>query len=217
MAMPSKISRRLFYSLLLPSLLSGSIAAILGIIIFLGPYLLLHYGSTAQEGYLGLNIAYNHSSLTTVSHTVSMSFLGNQYVGHTVFIAFWGAVGLVIYLLVFGMLHRMENFLSLVSELGYAHVVRHQYFIYHIVRSLLRILAVIAWCLLLPFFIYKLIPYGIATAQISALHSVSVKNWLFSVLICGACILTIHALTVFLRLMVLRPRLFGESPVLYEE
>ena len=217
MAMPSKNSRRLFYSLLQPSLLSGFIAVLLGITIFLGPYLLLHFGTTAQEGFLGLNVAYQHSSLTTVSHVVSISFLGNQYVGHAVFIAFWGAVGLVIYLLVFGMLHRMENFMSLVSELGYAHVVRHQFFIYHISRGILRIIAVIAWCLLLPFFIYKLIPFGIATAQISALHSVSVGNWLFSVLICGLCILTIHALTVLLRLMVLRPRLFGESPVLYDE
>jgi hypothetical protein len=192
-------------------------AALIGITLFLGPYLLLHFGSTAQEGFLGLNVAYHHSSLTTVSHVISKSFLGNQYVGHAVFIAFWGAVGLVIYLLVFGMLHRMENFMSLVSELGYAHVVRHQFVIYHIVRGLLRVLAVIAWCLLLPFFIYKLIPYGIATAQISAVHSAYIGNWLFSVLICGICILTIHALTVFLRLMVLRPRLFGESSALYEE
>ncbi len=208
---------QLIFSLLLPSWLSGMIAIIIGLAIFVGPLLLLHYGSTTQQGIIGLNAAYQHSSLTVIEQAVSSHFLGNQLVGRIVFIAFWGAVGLVVYLLVAGIFRQIKDIVALVEQLGYVHAVRHQLIRYHIMRGLLRIVAVIAWCLLLPLLIYRLIPYGIAAAHTSTINSSSINNWLLSLLFCLGCMLAIHALTVFLRLMVLRPRLFGSSSVIYEE
>jgi hypothetical protein len=213
----NKNSLRLFYSLLLPSWLSGVIALIIGLIIFAGPFLLLHFGTTAQEGFLGLHIVYQHSSLTTIAHSVSTQFLGNPHVGQAVFVGFWGAVGLVTYLIGESLVRRAENFFTIVQEFGYVHVARHQLFQYHLVRSAVQILAVIAWCILLSLFIYKILPYSIAAAQLSSEPGATSSNWLTSLAYSAGCILAIHALTVFLRLMVLRPRVFGQSSVVYDE
>ena len=217
MSLISKNSLRLFYSLLLPSWLSGVIALFIGATIFIGPYLLMNFGTTAQEGFLGLHIVYQHSSITTIAHSVSTQFLGNPRVGQAFFIGFWGAVGLVTYLIAESLLRRAENFFSLVQEFGYIHVVRHQLFQYHFIRSAVRILAVIAWCILLPLFIYQLLPFSIAAAQLSSEPGSTSSNWLTSLAFTVLCILVIHALTVFLRLMVLRPRLFGASSAVYYE
>ncbi len=210
-------SLRLYYSLLLPSWLSGGFALLIGLLIFIGPYIVSHFGTTAQEGFLGLHIVYQHSSLTTVAHSVSTQFLGNSHVGQAVFIGFWGAVGLVTYLIAESLLRRAENFFSLIQEFGYVNVARHKLFQYHAVRILVRIIAVVAWCLLLPYFIYRLLPYSIAAAQLSSENGATIHIWLTSLLFSAACVLVVHVLIIFLRLMVLRPRLFGESSAVYEE
>ena len=209
-------SLRLFFSLLAPSLLSGAIATLIGLLLFIGPFLLIHFGNAAQEGFLGLHIAYQQSSLTNVAHGVSTQFLGNPHVGQAVFLGFWGAVGLVVYLLAASLVRRSEDFFSLVHQMDYVNVVRHQYVQYHVIRAIVRIVAVVGWCLLLPNFIYKFIPYSLAAAQVSAEHG-TLHTWLTSLLFCLGSVLTLHILTVLLRLMVLRPRLFGQSSALYEE
>jgi hypothetical protein len=209
-------SFRLFLSLLSPSLLSGAITSLLGILLLIGPFLLIHFGNTAQEGFLGLHIAYQQSSLTSVAHGVSTQFLGNPHVGQAVFLAFWGAVGLVVYLMAASLVRRSEDFFSLVHQMDYVNVVRHQYVQYHLIRAIVRIVAVVGWCLLLPNFIYKIVPYSLAAAQVSAEHS-TLNHWLTSILFCFGSVLILHVLTVLLRLMVLRPRLFGQSSALYEE
>jgi hypothetical protein len=217
MPLISKNSLRLFYSLLLPSWLSGAIAIFIGITIFVGPYILMHIITTAQEGFLGLNNAYQHSSLTTIDHSISTQFLGNPHVGQAVFIGFWGAVGLVTYLIAESLIRRAESFFTLVQEFGYIHVARHQLFQYHLIRSAVRLLAVIAWCILLPLFIYRLLPYSIAAAQLSSEQGSTSGDWLTNLAFSAICIVVVQALTVFLRLMVLRPRLFGQSSAVYEE
>lgn len=217
MPLVSRDSLRLFFALLLPSWLSGAIAIIIGILIFIGPFLLLHFGSTAQEGFLGLHIAYQSSSLTNIAHGVRVQFLGNAHVGQAVFLGFWGAVGLVVYLMAESLVRKAESFFSLVHELGYVNVVRHEFVQYHLIRAVVRIIAVVAWCILLPLFIYHLLPYSIAAAELSALHSSTISYWLTDLEFSVGCVLAMHALIVFLRLMVLRPRLFGASSAVYDE
>jgi hypothetical protein len=208
---------KLIVSLLLPSWLSGIFALIIGLVIFWGPFLLIHYGTTAQQGFIGLNSAYQQSSLSVIEHNVSSHFLGSQLLSSVIFLAFWGAVGLVVYLLAYNTVRRAGDIFSLVKQLGYVHVVRHQLIQYHLRRGLLRILAVGAWCLLLPFLVYRLVPFSIAAAHASAMSGSLASNWLLSLLFCLCCILAIHVLIVLLRLMVLRTRLFGSSLAVYHE
>jgi hypothetical protein len=217
MTLASKYRLQLLYQILRPSWLSSAIAITVGLVIFIGPFLLFRFGTTAQEGILGLSLAYQHSSLTTVSHAIGTHFLGNSVVGQSVFVAFWGAVGLVVYYLTLGLVRQGKDIFSLIRQFGYVNVIHHQFIQYHLSRSFLRIGAVVAWCLLLPLLIYRLIPYGVAAAHASAFRATSINNWLLNLLFCIICILAVHALTVCLRLMVLRTRLFGASPEVYED
>jgi hypothetical protein len=63
-------------------------------------------------------------------------------------------------------------------------------------------------------FLYKLMPYGIATAHAGALHLTNISDWLHSVLIGVACVAGVHVLTVLLRLVFLRPRFFSDEAAL---
>lgn len=191
---------------LLPSWMSGLIAALAGILVIGGTVLLTHAGSTLHQGLLGLHLAYQQSS---GAQTVSNTFAQNNSLNNVLLFVLWGAVGLVIYSIVQNMVHEFSSADELVHELHYVHADRRKILRAVGLRATVRLGALLAWWLLVRFMVYKLVPYDIAAARLSALHLTNVSDWARSVLGGAVCMLGVHGLTILLRLLVLRPRLFG--------
>jgi hypothetical protein len=203
---------KLVEALLLPSWLSATIAIAVGLVLVIGPWLLFHYGSGVQQSTLGLSTVYHQSSLAAEAQAVSAKFLTNSRVGDTIFFCLWAAVGWVIYLVSVNIVKGLGQIWTLSRELHYVNIVRHNVIHEIVVRSAVRVVSIIAWWLLLRFLAYHLIPYSLA-----AMHDVVVNpclhNWLTGLWYGLLCVLVVHGLTVLLRIMVLRPRLFGKSAI----
>jgi hypothetical protein len=199
-------SPKLLSVFLLPSWLSGLISALAGVLIIGGTVLLTHIGGTLQQGLLGLNLAYQQSS---GAQTVSNTLAQNTSLNNVLLFVLWGTVGLVVYSIVQNVVHEFSSADKLVHELHYVHADRHKILRAVILRAVIRLAALVAWWLLVRFMAYKLVPYDIAAARLSALHLANATDWVRCILGGAACMLGVHGLTILLRLLLLRPRVFG--------
>lgn len=198
--------------MLTPSWLSGLIACLIALAIVGGTLALPHFNSYLNQGVLGLHTVTQHNTLTNAFQTVSERLSNNNAVNTALLFVLWCPVGLAVYYIAESIVRGLTHIDSLSHEFGYVNANRESMRRAIIWRAVLRIAAVAGWWLALHFTLYKVIPYAIATARVTTLHDTNAGYWLRSVAMAVACALCVQVITALLRLMVLRPRLWGEVP-----
>jgi hypothetical protein len=202
---------KLIAVLLSPSWSSGILTVLITLLVVGGTILLAHIGGATQQSLLGLHTVYRHSSIGTSTNTVGKHLSSNTIFNNGILFVLWGSVGLVVYSVVQGMANELKNTDDLLRELKYVHIDRHKVVFEAVLRGVIRFAALAAWWILAWLMLHKIFPYAIATAHISAYNLANTQDWFRTVLSLVYCLLSIHALIVLVRLIVLRPRLTGNS------
>lgn len=122
---------------------------------------------------------------------------------------FWSAVGLVAYSLCEFLIIFVQDSIRVREELGYVNAGRR-----HLMRNLGgRMLArffVGLWTVLLgAFFVQIIWPYCVASIHIASFGEQSLASSSFLLLAIGLLALSLHAITILMRMFFLRPRLFS--------
>lgn len=201
--------KRLFKELLIPSWLSGLLAVTASVLLVGLAVVLTHFGNTVQQSALGLQQAYSQSSVGTRSIMVSDNFASNSVLNNVLIFILWGSIGLMVYSVVRAIVTGLKRANNVLQELNYVNADRRTIIRESFLRQSIKIVAFICFWILLRYVIFKLVPYTIAVSHTLALHPAAVTAWLLSLYVTLLCILTLHVLTVLLRLTLLRPRLFG--------
>lgn len=202
---------RLVGFLVTPSWSSSILTLVISLCVVAGTILLTHYGSGAQQSLLGLHSVYSKSSVGTGTNIVGQHLSSNALFNNAVLFVLWGSVGLMVYSVVQGIAKEFKNTGDLLHELNYVHVDRHKVLGDAATRAMVRFAALAVWWLLGWTILHKIFPYAIATAHVTAYHLSDVSSWLHTLLGFGLCVVSMHGLIVCLRLMILRPRLTGNS------
>ena len=202
---------RLTGFLVTPSWASGIFTFLVSLCFVAGTILLAHFGSGAQQSLLGLHSVYSQSSVAASADTVGEHLSGNTLFNNGILFILWGSVGLMVYSVVQGVAKEFQNTDDLIHELHYVHVDRHKVLREVEIRSAIRFITLAVWWVLAWAILHKVIPYAIASAHVNAYHLRDVKAWLRTLLGFALCLISIHGLVVGVRLMALRPRLFGNS------
>jgi hypothetical protein len=191
---------------------SSSIFTILGSSLVVGGTILLtRLGSATQQSILGLHMVYKDSQLGVSTNAVGQHITSNTIFNNGILFVLWGSVGLVVYSIVQGFANELRNTDELLHELTFVHVDRHTIVRDLILRAITRFAALAGWWILAWVMLHKVFPYAIAAAHDTAYSLRSAHDWLHTLIGFGLCLLTIHGLIVLLRLIVLRPRLTGNS------
>jgi hypothetical protein len=198
---------RLFKSLLLPSFLSGFIAFVTSITLFLFSVILTHFGNTVQQSAFGLQHELAQSSVGTISANLA----GNHYLNDVLLFLLWGSIGLVVFMIVQGLWVELSRASDLAHQLNYINADRGSIVRGAFIRALVKTAAFIAWWVLFRYAIFTVAPYTITAAHTLALHPAALSNWEHGILAFVVCIVVIHILVVLMRLMVLRSRVFGQK------
>lgn len=201
--------KKVLGALLLPSWLSGLIAVTCSILLIVGSIALTHLGNTVQQSVLGLQHVYIQSPIGTKTATVSDNFASNIYLNDVLLFLLWGSVGLMVYSIVQGILAEIKKANDLIHVLHYVHANRQKILRDAFERESVKVVAFVCWWLLFRYAIYTFAPYTIAAAHTLAIHPIEISAWLRSIYAAILCTLTLHVLTVLLRLALLRPRVFG--------
>lgn len=202
---------KLFARLLHPSITSVAVSLLLALGT-IGSVLLPHLYTWS-----GLNT--DVSRITTVTDTQTGKSLTaydqiNDRLADVPFLAsvplfmFWAFVGLTAYYLVAGIVTSFSQIRKIEEELGYIHSNRREIIRTTLIRLLIRVAALAALVALQQVFVGVLLPYALAAAA-AALTTTALNGTLYLVLSVAVLLCTFHVATILVRLIALKPRVFG--------
>lgn len=200
-------------TLLSPSSLSGCLVVVASVLILLGATWSYSVGSGAMYDFLfGKNssvelISSSQSALAAFANTV----FGNPTLNKILYFAFWMLVGLFVYVVLFALLRGTSTAIRDAQEATYTNVKKLELFKSVVVRFGLRLVVILAWVIYWIFFVEILFPFSILAARIGLSELPRIMGWIYSPLSLLIMVLSLHIHTVFVRLLVLRVRLYDST------
>jgi L-cystine uptake protein TcyP (sodium:dicarboxylate symporter family) len=195
-------------TLLTPSWLSGFVTVVASLLVVFGSLGLLYFKT---KDFQLLTVLQASDSTGAHSQAISDNFSSSSLVSDVPLFIFWAGVGVVAYAFTIAIINALQSAAFMQEELGYLHADRQKLLRYAAERLGVRLVALVAWFVYLNYTVHRLVPYAMAVAYAGTTES----NWLKGgVLIFGSTLMLIivfHLHTILLRLIALRPRLFGVS------
>ncbi len=148
---------------------------------------------------------------TTKSTVSSLSdvFLNNPTLNKLLFFSFWFLVGLVVYAIISGAGSSIDAVQKLHEDEQLLHMQKTKLEKEWVLKLALRATALFAWIIFITIFMKLLLPFSVLSFQVagsSELSFSSVITGLFGFVILA---LTLHLHVVFLRCILLKPRIVG--------
>jgi len=194
-----------FITVVSPSILSGIVTAVISVLVT-GFAVVSSYGSAGvlQQG---LFAAHNLSAPTYQQLTDRLA--QNIFVSNIPLLLFWSAVGLIIYLCAANIVAAFGSGVKLEEQLNYVNSSRSKLIRFEIIVVFIRAAVLAGWLLYVQLFIRLLLPYALAAAHAArlngALNGIGQIGLAALVLFIG-----IHLHLVFLRLLLLKTRVFAD-------
>lgn len=149
--------------------------------------------------------------------TIFQTTFGNALLNKIIFFAFWCFVGLVVYILISGAGKTTLAISDVTHQLQYFNVRKKQFEEQLGLRLMVGAIALLGLFIYGVFFMRMLFPFALLCGQIGVGDISSINGWLY--ILAGFTVLTLsfHLIIVALRLLLLRPRLFGGSQDIIED
>jgi len=199
--------------LLSPSFLSGSLCVSSSIIVLLGATWSYSVGTGAVYNFLfgpGSSAELISSSRTSISVFFNTVF-GNSILNKTLYFGFWMMVGLIVYVIIMGLIHGTSTAVRDVEEVTYTNVKKHDKYKTFGLRIGIHLLVAVAWALYCVFFVKIFFPFSILAARVGFVQLPHITGWLYSPLSFVILTLSLHIHVIFIRLVVLRLRLYESN------
>jgi hypothetical protein len=196
---------------LMPSWLSGLFAALVSLVMVVGTAIITNYqGSSLQQQLFEVK-----SSGGVVSgfdyQNITANLSRNQVIGNLPLFLFWAALGVVVYLLATSLWAGLSNAEELREELDYVNAPKRWIVRTVLVHLLVRLVVVLVWVAYLQLSLRVLLPYVLAVAHIAATNLASINGIAYLLLGLAVAFVAVQAHTVFLRLLLLKVRVFGSA------
>lgn len=204
----SREDRTLINQILTPSWLSGLIAVIAGLAICIGVGVAFHYNNTSvQQQIISWQQSKPQRALTTPDQELEENDQPTL-AGSWPLILLWSAVGLVVYAIAAYIVHSIQSAKQLKDSLGYTHTDRTTVIKSTIEHFLIRFIALLLFVGGCSLFVNRVIPYSITAARSAAVDLFSASGTVSFILSFASVTISLHILTVLLRLALARPRVF---------
>lgn len=196
-------------SLLTPSWVVNFIGVTLAILVTAGTIVLSQYqGSELRRQIFEVQ---NSGAVSSDAYdNITTNIADNSFLNALPLLIVWACVGLVVYYFAAAIIRALGQAVELRDELNYVHVSREARMREALMHLGLRALIVLAWFIFIKVSLSVLLPYALAAANIAS------RSWSFDsagyALLAGVVIYAdVYVHAVFLRLIALRPRLFGTA------
>jgi hypothetical protein len=204
------MENRNLLKLITPSWLSGFIGGAVAILVTSAGIVISRYqGSELQQQIFEnqANAAANGTA-NGVYENITANIANNSLLNTVPMLLTWAAVGLVIYYLSVSIGQSMARTVDLREQMEYVHSSRQELMRQATRNTLVRLAAVIAWFVLIKLTIGVFVPYALAAASIAG-DSLSFASAGYALLAMAILFGTVQLHAIVLRLIALRPRLFG--------
>ena len=200
---------RLLKLLLTPSWLSGLVAVVAGLTISVGVIVAFEaHNSLLQQQLVSWEQTLPQPALTTPGQAVPQSNRPTAQNSWTLLLL-WSLVGLLVYGLVATMVHSIARAEGLRESLKYVHANPRTLLASTAQHLLLRSIAAITLAGFAAAFVKQVVPYGITAAHASAADVMSLDGGLYALLSFALIAVSLHLMTILLRLALGRARVFS--------
>lgn len=134
---------------------------------------------------------------------------GNPLLNKIVFFAFWCLVGLVVYFLLTGAGKTTSVISDTAHQLHYFNARKKQFEQELGLRLIIASIAVLFGLIYSVFFIRTLLPFSVLCGRIGVGSLNTLSGWLYTMAGFAVLALSLHIFIVTLRLLLMRPRLYG--------
>lgn len=200
-------------SVLAPSVSSTAVNLVLAGIAYAVVLLSTSVGNgTVYDWLLGPNssagqIQKAHGTFTALSTTI----LGNTLLNQVLFFGMWVLVGVAVYVVLIVVGHEFSELHHVQQDFSFANARLSQVMAYHGLRLFIRSIVLAGWGLYWLFFVRIFVPFSLLCAHIGSGQLGTTTGWLYTITGFAVLVVTLHLHLVFLRLLLLRTRLFDEG------
>lgn len=194
--------------LLTPSWLLNFVAISFSVLLTAGVIVLdLYQRSDLRQQIFEAGYSIESSSWGSVALNVGKYIARNHFLSNLPLLITWACVGLIVYFFAASIASSFSHMVDVRDEMGYVHVSRNQVLREAFSHLLVRAAATLCLFLFTKLSLSLFIPYALAAAHI-ATESSSLSTIGFALLSVVVLYFVIYIATIFLRLIVLRPRIF---------
>jgi len=193
-------------AVLSPSILSGIVSGVVSVLVT-GFAVVASYGSA---GVLRQGLFAAHDLTAPAYQQITDRLAQNTFVSNIPLLLFWMAVGLIVYLFAVNIVKAFGSGVELEEQLSYVNSQRSKLIRFEIIVAMIRAAMLAGWLLYAQIFIRLLLPYALAVAQAARLDGA--LNGIGQVALAGLVLfISIHLNLVFLRLLLLKTRVFADK------
>lgn len=147
----------------------------------------------------------------TAYHNITTNIANNHVLGVAPLFIVWACVGLVVYYFTMAIARSFGQAAALREQMtGYVHISRQSLLRRAMTQLAIRALGVIGWFVFIKLSISFIVPYALAAANIAS-QNLTLTSIGYAVLAIVVLYADIYVHAVFLRVIALKPRLFGVS------
>ncbi|MEO8104878.1 MAG: hypothetical protein ABI602_00895 [Candidatus Saccharibacteria bacterium] len=193
-------------AVLTPSILSGIVMAVLAVgTVFIS--LVATYGSS---GVLQQGLGAAHSLSAPTYHQITDSLARNPVASNAPLFLLWAAIGIIVYLFAVNIVSALGHGVQMEEELNYVNVPRRKLIRYEIMLLFIRLAVLLGWLLYLQVFVGRLLPFALAVVAAARSENLAVEVGQI-IVVTGGLFIGLHLHLVFLRLLLLKTRLFADQ------
>lgn len=196
-----------FIKLVTPSWVVSLIGVTLGILITGATIVLSQYRGSELSRQI-FEIQKEGGVSSGVVDSVSANIADNSFLNALPLLLVWAGAGLVVYFLASAIIRAFSQAAQLHEELEYVHVTRQERIREALLHLGLRVLVLVGWFIFLQVTLKALIPYVLAAANIAS-DEFSLQSIAYAALAIAITYATVWVHAVFMRLIMLRARIFG--------
>lgn len=205
----SSLDAKLFDILLSPSSLSGFLAGIAAIGFVAFVIISANYRGSNTELQV---FQYQASQSTIPAQTIGHALDSNNIVSNLPLLLFWALVGFVVYLFAINIVSSVKGAAELKNEIeNYTNLNRRQIVLEVLQKLLIRLIVLLVWVPYINLFFHQLVPYVATLGVVASLHLLSVTGVSCTLLALIVLFVGLHVHAILLRLLVLKPRVFGAT------
>ncbi|HEX7632840.1 MAG TPA: hypothetical protein VF401_00785, partial [Candidatus Saccharimonadales bacterium] len=196
--------------LMRPSWLSGLLVVVVSLVIVVGAVVAMQFRSSDFH-YLYQLQNQKPQAVANNYQTLNNGVTSNALISDIPLILLWGGIGLIVYWCTMSLIRAYRSVGELEMELNYVHANRQELIHQTVWTVLVRIVVLLSWFLYLQATVHLLIPYAVAIGYAASGANGVILGAAYMAWGVGLLSVVLHIHVVLLRLLFLRPRLFGNG------
>lgn len=203
---------RRFGRALVPSLSSLTVGVLVALIGIVGTYFAASFlGSYESAQLAAINSgAVSDNQFIVLYQKVYDTIVISNSLGAVALFVVWGLIGMVAYATVAGIVNGLKELDDIKEESGFIHADKQSLYREEAEKFMIRVAALGLFFLAIRFIFATVVPWAQDVTVIAVFETVLVQKVLYIMAAAITLIASMHILTVLLRLLLLRVRLFGE-------